>query len=188
MRAVREAWFDGQTELDPERLIFIDESGLNTKMARLRGRCRRGERLRMAIPHGHWRTTTFVAGLRLTGLDAPMLLDRPMNGAAFLAYVRRVLVPTLRPGDVVVMDNLGCHKSTMVRAAIEAAGAELCFLPPYSPDFNPIEFAFAKLKTLLRAAAARTRDALWAAVGPLLDTVTPQECKNLFTASGYEPD
>lgn len=188
MRAAREAWFDGQADLDPEKLIFIDESGVNTKMARLRGRCRRGERLRASIPHGHWRTTTFVAGLRLTGLDAPMLIDGPMNGDAFLAYVRQVLVPTLRPGDVVVMDNLGCHKSPRVREAIEAAGATLRFLPPYSPDFNPIEFAFAKLKALLRAAAARTRDALWATVGFLLDTITPQECRNLFTATGYEPD
>lgn len=157
-------------------------------MARLHGRCRRGERLRASIPHGHWRTTTFVAGLRLTGLDAPMLIDGPMNGDAFLAYVRQVLVPTLRPGDVVVMDNLGCHKSPRVREAIEAAGATLRFLPPYSPDFNPIEFAFAKLKALLRTAAARTRDALWTTVGFLLDTITPQECRNLFTATGYEPD
>lgn len=188
MRAAREAWFDEQAELDPEKLIFIDESGLNTKMARLRGRCRRGERLRASIPHGHWRTTTFVAGLRLGGLDAPMLIDGPMNGAAFLAYVRQVLVPTLRPGDVVVMDNLGCHKGAAVREAIEAAGAKLRFLPPYSPDFNPIEFAFSKLKALLRAAAARTRDTLWAAVALLLDAITPQECRNLFTATGYEPD
>lgn len=157
-------------------------------MARLHGRCRRGERLRASIPHGHWCTTTFVAGLRLTGLDAPMLIDGPMNGEAFLAYVRQVLVPTLRRGDVVVMDNLGCHKSPRVREAIEVAGATLRFLPPYSPDFNPIEFAFSKLKALLRVAAARTRDALWATVGILLDTITPQECRNLFTATGYEPD
>ena len=168
--------------------MFIDETGLNTKLGRLRGRCARGERLRMGLPHGHWRTTTFVAGLRLSGIDAPMLIDGPMNGEAFLAYVRWVLVPTLRPGDVVVMDNLGCHKSPKVREAIEAAGAELRFLPPYSPDFNPIEFAFSKLKTLLRAAAARTREALWIAVGLILDAVTPFEARNLFTATGYEPD
>lgn len=157
-------------------------------MGRLRGRCARGERLRMSLPHGHWRTTTFVAGLRLSGINAPMLIDGPMNGDTFLAYVRRVLVPTLRPGDVVVMDNLGCHKSPKVREAIEAAGAELRFLPPYSPDFNPIEFAFSKLKALLRAAAARTREALWSTVGLILDAVTPREARNLFTASGYEPD
>jgi len=142
----------------------------------------------MSLPHGHWRTTTFVAGLRLDGLDAPMLIDGPMNGDAFLAYVRQVLAPTLRPGDVVIMDNLGCHKSPKVREAIEAAGARLLFLPPYSPDFNPIEFAFAKNKSLLRAAAARTRDALWSTVGLILDAVTPSECPNLFTAAGYEPD
>lgn len=169
-------------------MIFIDETGLNTKMGRLRGRSPRGERLRMSLPHGHWHTTTFVAGLRLDGLDAPMLIDGPMNGDAFLAYVREVLGPTLRPGDVVIMDNLGCHKSPKVREAIEAAGARLLFLPPYSPDFNPIEFAFAKLKSLLRAAAARTRDALWTTVGLLLDAVTSAECRNLFTATGYEPD
>lgn len=157
-------------------------------MGRLRGRCARAERLRMSLPHGHWRTTTFVAGLRLSGIDAPMLIDGPMNGEAFLAYVHRVLAPTLRHGDVVVMDNLGCHKSPKVREAIEAAGAELRFLPPYSPDFNPIEFAFSKLKALLRAAAARTRDALWTTVGLILDAVTPHEARNLFTASGYEPD
>jgi transposase len=188
VKAAREAWFAAQPDLDPERLIFIDETGLNTKMARLRGRCRRGERLRMAVPHGHWRTTTFVAGLRLTGLDAPMLIDGAMDGEAFLAYVRRVLVPTLRRGDIVVMDNLGCHKSAAVRAAIEAAGAEVRLLPPYSPDLNPIEFAFSKLKTLLRKAAGRTREALWAAVATAIDAFSKHECANLFTATGYEPD
>jgi transposase len=188
VREAREAWFEEQPDLDPERLIFIDETGLNTKMARLRGRCRRGERLVASIPHGHWRTTTFVAGLRLGGLDAPMVLDGAMNGEAFLAYVRHVLVPTLRPGDIVVMDNLGCHKSAAVRAAIEAAGAELRLLPPYSPDFNPIEQAFAKLKALLRKAAARTRDTLWHAVATVLDAFSPDECANYFTAAGYEPE
>ena len=185
---MREAWFEEQPDLDPERLIFIDETGLNTKLARPRGRCPRGERLFASIPHGHWRTTTFVAGLRLGGLDAPMLLDGAMNGDAFLAYLRQVLAPTLRPGDIVVMDNLGCHKGAEVRKAIEAAGAELRFLPPYSPDFNPIEHAFAKLKALLRNAATRTRDALWQAVGCILGAFTPQECANYFTAAGYEPE
>jgi transposase len=188
VRKAREAWFEGQPDLDPERLIFIDETGLNTKMARLRGRRRRGERLFASIPHGHWRTTTFVAGLRLSGLDAPMVLDGAMNGEAFLAYVDRILVPALRPGDIVVMDNLGCHKTMGVRVAIEAAGAELRFLPPYSPDFNPIEHAFAKLKALLRKAAARTRDALWEAVAEAVDAFTPTECANHFTAAGYEPE
>jgi transposase len=157
-------------------------------MTRLRGRAPRGERLRSAIPHGHWRTTTFVAGLRITGLDAPMVIDGPINGESFLAYVRQVLVPTLRPGDTVIMDNLGSHKGAAVREAIEATGARLCFLPPYSPDFNPIENAFSKLKALMRKAAARTRDALWAAVGAALDAFTPDECRNYFTAAGYEPD
>jgi transposase len=200
VKAAREVWFDGQPDLDPERLIFIDgeplsaigprtmASGLNTKMARLRGRCPKGERLFAGIPHGHWRTTTFVAGLRPGGLDAPMVIDGPMNGEAFFAYVEQVLVPTLRPGDIVVMDNLGCHKSANVRHAIEAAGAELRFLPPYSPDFNPIENAFAKLKALLRKAAARTRDALWDEVGRLIELFAPEECGNYFIAAGYEPE
>ena len=188
MKAAREAWFDGQPDLAPERLIFIDETGLSTKMARLRGRCPKGERLFASIPHGHWRTTTFVAGLRLGGLDAPMVLDGPMNREAFLAYVAQVLAPTLRSGDIVVMDNLRCHKSAAVRDAIEATGAELRFLPPYSPDFNPIENAFAKLKALLRKAAARTIDTLWDEVGRLINLFTPDECRNYFTAAGYEPE
>jgi hypothetical protein len=134
----RRAWFERQPDLDPSRLVFIDETGASTKMARLRGRAPRGERLRAGVPHGHWRTTTFVAGLRLDGLTAPMLLDGPMNAAAFQAYVEQVLCPTLRVGDTVVMDNLPAHKNASVRAAIEAAGAVLLFLPPYSPDFNPV--------------------------------------------------
>ena len=166
-------------------MIFIDETWLNTKMARLRGRAPRGERLRAGMPHGHWRTTTFVAGLRLGGIEAPMVVDGPINGEFFLAYVRRVLVPVLRPGDLVIMDNLGSHKGAAVRAAIEAAGAELRFLPAYSPDLNPIENAFSKLKALLRKAAARTRDALWTAVATAIDAFTPAECENYFTAAGY---
>jgi len=185
--AARGAWAEAQPELDPGRLIFIDETWLNTKMARLRGRAPRGERLRAAIPHGHWRTTTFVAGLRLSGLDAPMVIDGAIDGESFLAYVRQVLALALRPGDVVIMDNLGSHKGADVRAAIEAAGAALRFLPPYSLDFNPIENAFAKLKALLRKAAARTRDALWAAVATAIEAFDPDECANFFTAAGYEP-
>lgn len=154
-------------------------------MARLRGRAPRGERLRAGMPHGHWRTTTFVAGLRLGGIEAPMVVDGPINGEFFLAYVRRVLVPVLRPGDLVIMDNLGSHKGAAVRAAIEAAGAELRFLPAYSPDLNPIENAFSKLKALLRKAAARTRDALWTAVATAIDAFTPAECENYFIAAGY---
>ena len=157
-------------------------------MDRLRGRSPKGARLRMGLPHGHWRTTTFVAGLRLTGIDAPMLIDGAMDGDAFEAYVRQVLVPTLAPCDVVIMDNLSVHKRPAVRAAIEAAGAKMLFLPPYSPDFNPIEFAFSKLKALLCAAAERTKDALWDAVAWAIDAITPQESANMFTAAGYEPE
>jgi transposase len=182
----REAWFEGQINLDPERLVFVDETGAKTNMARLRGRAPMGERCRAAIPHGHWKTTTFVAGLRLTGITAPMVLDGPMNGPAFLAYVEQVLVPTLRPGDVVIMDNLAPHKAAAVRQAIEAAAARLLLLPPYSPDFNPIENAFAKLKALLRKAAERTVDGLWRRIGLLLDAFTPQECANYFAAAGYD--
>ncbi len=153
-------------------------------MARLRGRAPGGERLRAGVPHGHWRTTAFVAGLRLSGIEAPMVIDGPINGESFLAHVRQVLAPTLRAGDIVVMDNLGSHKGAAVRTAIAAAGAELRFLPPHSPDFNPIENAFAKLKALLRKAAARTRDALWTAVAAALDAFTPVECANDFSAAG----
>jgi transposase len=153
--AARDAWAAAQPGLNPERLVFIDETFLNTKMARLRARAERGERLRASIPHGHWRTTTFVAGLRLSGLDAPMVIDGPINGDSVAVYVRQVLVPTLKPGDIVIADNLGSHKSAAVHRAIEAAGAERRFLPPYSPDFNPIESAFAKLKAILQRSHRR---------------------------------
>jgi transposase len=184
----RQAWFDGQPDLDPGRLIFVDESGASTKMARLRGRARRGERCRSAVPHGHWKTTTFVGALRLSGMTAPMVLDGPMNGEAFLAYVEQVLAPTLAPGETVIMDNLPAHKVAGVRTAIEAAGAALRLLPPYSPDLNPIELAFAKLKAWLRRRAARSVPALWNAIAAALPTFTPPECVNYFTACGYEPD
>ena len=182
----REAWFEGQLDLDPHTLVFIDETGASTKMARLHGRAPRGERLRAAIPHGHWKTTTFVGALRLTGMTAPMVLDGPMTAEWFLAYTEQVLAPTLRPGDVVILDNLPAHKGNAVREAVEAAGATLFFLPPYSPDFNPIENAFAKLKTLLRKAAARTIDQLWRIIGNCLDAFTPEECANYFAAAGYD--
>lgn len=157
-------------------------------MARTHGRAPRGERLRSPIPHGHWKTTTFVAALRTSGMVAPMVLDGPINGVAFQAYVDQVLVPDLEPGDIVVMDNLGSHKGAGVRAAIEAAGASLLYLPPYSPDFNPIENAFAKLKAMLRKAAERTVDGLWNAIGRIIDTVTPEECANYFAAAGYDAE
>lgn len=184
----RQEWFDAQPDLDPARLVFIDETWASTNMARRYGRCRRGHRLRSAVPHGHWKTTTFIAGLRLTGIVAPMVLDGPINGRSFQAYVDRVLIPDLRPGDIVIMDNLGSHKGPGVQAAIEAAGATVRYLPPYSPDFNPIEKAFSKLKAHLRKAAERTRDALWDRIGTLIDQITPTECANFFTVAGYEPD
>ncbi|WP_091712264.1 IS630 family transposase [Methylobacterium phyllostachyos] len=188
VKAAREAWFEGQPDLDPSRLVFLDETWTATNMARTRGRSPRGERLRSPVPHGHWKTTTLVAGLRLSGIAAPFVLDGPINRDAFQTYVERVLVPELTPGDIVVMDNLGSHKGPAARAAIEAAGARLLFLPPYSPDFNPIEMAFSKLKALLRKAAERTVEGLWSAIGRLIDTVTPDECANFFAAAGYDPD
>jgi transposase len=142
--------------------------------------------LRAAIPHGHWKTTTFIAGLRNSGMVAPMVLDGPINGAAFQAYVDQVLVPELTPGDIVIMDNLGSHKGAGVRAAIEAVGASLLYLPPYSPEFNPIENAFAKLKASLRKAAERSVEGLWSAIGRIIDTFTPTECTNYFAAAGYD--
>ncbi|MCU0886840.1 MAG: IS630 family transposase [Rubritepida sp.] len=182
----RWAWFESQPDLDPDRLVFIDETWASTKMARTHGRALRGERLRSPIPHGHWKTTTFVAALRNSGMVAPMVLDGPINGVAFQAYVDQVLVPELQPGDIVVMDNLGSHKGAGVRAAIEAAGASLLYLPPYSPEFNPIENAFAKLKAMLRKAAERTVDGLWNTIGRIVDTFTPSECANYFAAAGYD--
>jgi transposase len=184
----RRAWFEAQPDLDPKRLVFIDETWASTAMARTHGRAPRGERLRMGVPFGHWKTTTLVAGLRLSGIVAPMVLDGPINRVSFEAYVAHVLVPELKPGDIVLMDNLASHKAPAVRAAIEAAGASLVFLPPYSPDFNPIENAFAKLKALLRKASERTVDGLWRAIGVLIDLFTPAECANYFAAAGYEPE
>ena len=156
----RRVWFEAQPDLEPKRLVFIDETGASTKMARRYGRSPRGERCRAPVPHGHWKTTTFVGALRLEGITAPMILDGAMHGAAFLAYVEQVLAPTLAPGDIVIMDNLPAHKPPAVRHAIEATGADLHFLPPYSPDFNPIEMAFSKLKAFLKKTAARTVDDL----------------------------
>ncbi len=184
----RQDWFDLQPDLDPKRLVFIDETGLSTKMTRLRGRASRGERCRAGVPHGHWKTTTFTGGLRLTGLTAPFVHEGAMNGRIFQVYVERVLIPTLKSGDIVVMDNLPAHKLPAIQKAIEQAGAELMFLPPYSPDFNPIEMAFSKLKALLRARAERTVGALWDTVGALLPAFTPSQCASFFTAAGYEPD
>jgi transposase len=188
VKAARDRWIDDQNDLDPERLIFIDESGLSTKLARLRGWAPKGERCRAAIPHGHWKTITFVAGLTLTGFIAPMLLDGPMNGECFLAWVEQMLAPTLRPGHVVVMDNLPAHKVAGVRQLIEARGAKLRYLPPYSPDLNPIENAFAKFKALVRKVAARTFHALEKAAANAMRQFKPDECANFFAHAGYGSD
>lgn len=188
MKAARQAWSEGQTNLDPERLIFIDESGLSTKMARLRGWAPKGERCRAAIPHGHWKTITFVGGLTLDGFVAPMLLDGPMDGECFLAWVEQMLAPTLQPADLVVMDNLPAHKVAGIRQAIEAKGAELLYLPPYSPDLNPIENAFAKLKAYVRKAAARTFETLEDAAANALTKFNSNECTNFFAHAGYGLD
>ena len=185
MKERRDEWKAGQPTLDSGSFVFVDETWASTNMTRSHGRCPRGERLVMEVPHGHWKTTTFVAGLRTGGLVAPTVVDGPMTGDVFVAYVRQQLVPTLRPGDVVVMDNLSSHKRSEVRPAIEAAGAELRYLPPYSPDLNPIEKAFSKLKAKLRAAEKRTVSELETYLGEVLDCFSPQECENYFTSSGY---
>ena len=157
-------------------------------MARMYGRALRGERCRAPIPHGHWKTTTFVGGLTIDGVVAPMTIDGAMTGQAFLAYVEQVLVPILKPGDIVVLDNLPAHKPIAIRQAIEAAGAVMLFLPPYSPDFNPIELAFSKIKALLKKAAARTVLDLWEAIQNAIDAVSPKDARSFFTACGYEPE
>jgi transposase len=185
--AAREAWRAGQSNLDPTRLIFIDETWATTNMTRRYGRAPCGQRLVASVPHGHWKTSTFVAGLRTTGFTAPLVIDGAMNGSVFLAYVEQMLAPTLSAGDFVIMDNLPSHKVAGVRDAIEARGAKLIYLPPYSPDLNPIEQAFAKLKALLRKIAARTVTTLWDALGDLLDRFTPQECANYLANAGYVP-
>lgn len=183
----RRRWRVWQRYMDPSRFVFLDETGTSTNMTPRYGRCPRGQRLVAATPWGHWKTTTFVAGLREDGIIAPLVLDGPMTGEVFRAYVEQMLAPSLAPGDAVVMDNLAAHKVAGVREAIQAAGASLLYLPPYSPDLNPIEQVFAKLKALLRKTAARTKEALWAAIGQLLDHFEPHECKNYLRNCGYEP-
>lgn len=170
---------------DPRRLVFLDETWAKTNMTRLRGRAPRGERLVDYTPHGHWKTTTFLAALRCDGIDAPLVVDGAINGEIFLAYIKQVLVPTLRPGDLVVMDNLSSHKIAGVRETLAAAGATLHYLPPYSPDLNPIEQFFAKLKSQLRSAAERTVEGLWNRIGHLLVNISPVECAHYFAHCGY---
>ncbi len=185
MAAARERWVAAQKLLDPDRLVFIDETGTSTNMVRRCGHAARGQRLVDKVPHGHWKTTTFVGGLTTRGFVAPYVLDGAMNGAVFRAWVEQMLAPELRPGDIVIMDNLAAHKVDGIAQAITDRGAELRYLPPYSPDLNPIEQAFAKLKALLRKAAERTVDGLWNAIGKLLDLFPPAECANYLANSGY---
>jgi transposase len=182
----RAQWTKYQGRIEPERLVFIDETWTKTNMAPLRGWAPHGERLPAKVPHRRWKTTTFVAALRLDRIEAPWLLDGPIDGETFQTYVARVLVPTLRPGDIVVLDNLGSHKGKAVRDLIRSAGAKLFFLPKYSPDLNPIEQVFAKLKHLLRKAAARTIETVRDAIGEILRAFTAQECANYFRNSGYQ--
>jgi len=172
-------------ELQPERLVFVDETWATTNMTRRYGRSPRGQRLIMAVPHGHWKTTTFLAGLRHDGLVAPTVVDGAVNGELFEAYIRQQLVPVLAPGDIVVMDNLACHKRVGVREAIERVGARLLYLPPYSPDLNPIEQAFSKLKALLRKLGERTVEGLWRLLGQVLDEFTAEQCRNFLAHCGY---
>lgn len=181
----RERWRKHQDKLDPKRLVFIDETWVKTNMTRTHGRCALGERLVAKVPHKHWKTLTFMGALRCDGITAPCVIDGPINGVSFLAYVTQFLVPTLRPGDVVIIDNLGSHKGKAVRRAIRAAGAHLFCLPPYSPDLNPIEQGFAKLKALLRKADPRSVEQAWKTIGTLLGEFTAQECANYLCNSGY---
>ncbi len=183
----REAWRKAQPDLAGRRLIFLDETGAATNMIRRYGWAPRGERVVGYAPNGHWKTTTFLAGLTADGLIAPFVLDGPINQAIFTEYVRQLLCPALEPGDIVIVDNLSSHKGEEAAALIAARGAELRFLPPYSPDMNPIENAFAKLKELLRQAAERTPDALWRRIGRLLQKFSPQECANYIRHAGYAP-
>ena len=185
VKRLRDAWAAKLAGVAAEHLVFLDETSATTKMTRRRGRCARGKRHVMKVPHGHWKTTTLVVALRLAGLEAPTVIDGAMNGDLFLAYVEQQLVPKLREGDVVVMDNLASHKKAGVEAAIEAVGARVVYLPPYSPDFNPIELAFSKLKALLRKAGERTVDGLWKLLGRLMDEITAADRRNYFIHCGY---
>lgn len=171
--------------IDPRKLIFIDETWAKTNMTRLRGRALRGERLIAKVPHGHWSTSTLIGALDIRGVRCSTLVDGPVNGEIFQAFVDQVLCPQLKPGEIVVMDNLSSHKGVGIRRAIEKTGATLIYLPPYSPDFSPIEPAFSKIKQMLRGLAARTRDALWRSMQSILDTVTPTDAANFFTHCGY---
>jgi len=181
----RARWKAYQGKIAPERLVFIDETWVKTNMAPLRGWGPKGQRLRAGAPFGHWKTLTFIAALRHDRIDAPWVIDGPINGEFFRLYVEKVLAPTLAPGDVVVLDNLGSHKGKAARAAVRARGAHLIFLPPYSPDLNPIEQVFAKLKHLMRQAQPRTVEATWRRAGKIIDLFSPAECANYLVNAGY---
>jgi transposase len=181
----RAQWIKYQGRIEAERLVFIDETWTRTDMAALRGWALRGQRLPTKVPHGRWKTMTFLAALRHDRIEAPCMFEGPIDGESFRAYVEQVLLPTLRPGDIVVMDNLGSHKGKAVRQLIRSAGAKLFFLPKYSPDLNPIEQVFAKIKHLLRKAAARSAEAIYLALGETLKAFSSQECANYFANSGY---
>ena len=183
----REQWPQTCAKLDPRKLVFIDETWAKTNMTRRHGRSRKGQRLIGYAPHGHWKTTTFIAALRFDNLGAPMVLDGPINGNVFTEYVSQVLAPTLTPGDIVVLDNLSSHKRKEAHRIIREKGASLLFLPPYSPELNPIEMVFSKIKALLREAQERTVEALWQKIGTLIEKITPDECVNYFRHAGYDP-
>jgi len=188
VRAERREWIakrQPRVRREAHRLVFVDETGTNTKMTRPRGRCLKGSRLQGKAPFGHWKTQTFIAGLRRRGLTAPFVVDQPMNKHIFETWVETQLVPTLSKGDVVILDNLPAHKSKAAEQAIRDKGAWLLFLPRYSPDLNPIEMAFSKLKAHLRTKGARTIDDLWRAIGDICNLYHPDECKNYFNAAGY---
>jgi transposase len=182
----RQEWFASQLDLDPAKLVFIDETGASTNLARKGGRCRKGRRLRAAIPHGHYKTVTLADGLRLSGLVAQKAYGRPINAAMFEEWVEKCLVPTLTPGDAAVMDNLAAHRGARVEELIKAAGAELRYLPPYSPDMNPIEKAYSKLKAFLRKIAERTVAGLLLALEACAGIFKPAQCENYFAACGYD--
>ena len=185
MKRRREQWKTYQGRLDPGRLVFLDETWAKTNMTPLRGWCLKGQRLKAQAPFGHWQTMTFIAALRCDRIDAPCVFDGPINGQGFVDYVEQCLVPVLKPGDIVILDNLSSHKAKAARKAIRAAGAKMLFLPPYSPDLNPIEQVFSKLKHMMRKAAERTRDTVWRKIGQLIDLFPPEECANYFRNSGY---
>jgi transposase len=185
VKQARQQWRSRASPIDARRFRFIDESGAKTNMVRLHGRCPKGRRLLASAPAGHWNTTTMIAAIGLEGVEAPFALDGPVDAEAFLVYVERVLVPSLQGGEIVVLDNLSCHKHPRVVEVIEAAGAEVWYLPPYSPDLNPIEPMWSKVKQILRSLAARTFDGLVTAIGTALDRVTTNDLRGWFAHCGY---